>query len=202
MSPRRSVAEARLTRERILQRGVAVASVEGLEGLTIGQLAADLGMSKGGVLGHFSSKPALQLAVLDAAADAFLRIVWRRAEPEQPGLPRLRAACEAWIDYLEHERGIFPGGCLFTTAAVEFDARSGPVRDTVARLHKLWRRLLATEVRTAVTAGELPHDTDPEQVAYELVGLFMALNQEIQLFAEPQAAQRTRNALNRLLAAG
>ncbi|MQM25878.1 TetR/AcrR family transcriptional regulator [Glycomyces albidus] len=200
MSPRRSVAETRLTRDRIVERGVAAASVDGLEGLTIGQLAADLGMSKAGVLGHFGSKEALQLALLDAAAAAFARIVWRPAELEPPGLPRLRAVCETWIDYLEHERQIFPGGCLFTTAAIEFDARGGPVRDAVARLHKLWRRRLVAEARTAVATGDLPRGTDPEQVAFELVGLFMALNQEIQLFADPNAAQRTRRALHRLLA--
>jgi hypothetical protein len=149
-----------------------------------------------------SNVAATGMPILDGAAAVFRRLVWSRAEPEQPGLPRLRAACEAWIDYLEHERQIFPGGCLFTTAAIEFDARGGPVRDAVARLHRIWRRRLVAEVRTAVTAGELPRDTDPEQVAFELVGLFMALNQEIQLFADPQAATRTRNALNRLLAAG
>jgi hypothetical protein len=149
-----------------------------------------------------SNVAATGMPILDGAAAVFRRLVWSRAEPEPPGLPRLRAACEAWIDYLEHERQIFPGGCLFTTAAIEFDARGGPVRDAVARLHRIWRRRLVAEVRTAVTAGELPRDTDPEQVAFELVGLFMALNQEIQLFADPQAATRTRNALNRLLAAG
>jgi AcrR family transcriptional regulator len=200
MSPRKSVAEARRTRERITERGVAIASVEGLEGLTIGRLATDLGMSKAGVLGHFGTKPALQLATLEEGSAAFVRLVWEPVQDAEPGLPRLRAICEAWISYLETARDTFPGGCLFTTASIEFDARNGLVRDAVARLFGLWRRRLATEARTAVAAGDLPPDTDPEQIAYELVGLYMALNQEIQLFAAPEAAERTRRALDRLLA--
>ncbi|MGV9339162.1 TetR/AcrR family transcriptional regulator [Streptomyces sp. NPDC003688] len=201
MSPRKSAAEARRTRQRIVQRGIALASVDGLEGLTIGRLAADLSMSKAGVLGHFGTKEALQLATLEGAAAEFSRLVWNPAAAEPPGLSRLRAICEAWITYLETARDIFPGGCFFTTASVEFDARSGPVRDTVARLSLVWRRRLTTEIRTAVTSGDLPPDTDPDQLVYELIGLYLALNQEIQLFANPSAGTRTRRALDRLLGA-
>ncbi|MEU7239707.1 TetR/AcrR family transcriptional regulator [Streptomyces sparsogenes] len=199
MSPRKSAAEARRTRERIMEHGVAIASVEGLEGLTIGRLATDLGMSKAGVLGHFGTKQALQLATLETGAAAFWRLVWEPARDAEPGLPRLRAICEAWITYMESARDTFPGGCLFTTASIEFDARDGAVRDAVARLFGLWRRRLALEARAAVAAGDLPDDTDPEQIAYELVGLYMALNQEIQLFGAPDAGDRTRRALDRLL---
>ncbi|GAA2715056.1 MULTISPECIES: TetR/AcrR family transcriptional regulator [Streptomyces] len=201
MSPRNSFAEARRTRERIVARGIAIASVDGLEGLTIGRLATDLGMSKAGVLGHFGTKEALQLATLDGAAAAFARLVWEPAAHEEPGLPRLRAVCARWTGYLEAGREIFPGGCFFTTASVEFDARDGHVRDAVARLLRVWRGRLAAEVRTAVAAGDLPPDTDPEQLVYELLGLHMALNQETQLFADPSgAATRTRRAVDRLLA--
>lgn len=198
MSPRNSAAGARRTRQRIVERGMALASVDGLEGLSIGRLAADLEMSKAGVLGHFGTKEALQLATLEGAAAAFSRMVWEPAAEERPGLPRLRAICDTWIAYLENERDVFPGGCLFATASVEFDARRGPVRDAVARLARIWRRRLAAEVSAAVTVGELPADTDPEQVAYELVGLYLALNQEIQLFGTPAASDRTRRSLDRL----
>ncbi|WP_018544447.1 TetR/AcrR family transcriptional regulator [Streptomyces sp. LaPpAH-108] len=199
MSPRKSAAEARRTRQRIVQRGIALASVDGLEGLTIGRLAADLSMSKAGVLGHFGTKEALQLATLEGAAAEFSRLVWEPAAAEPPGLPRLRAICDAWVTYLETARDIFPGGCFFTTASIEYDARTGPVRDTVIRLSLLWRRRLTTEIRTALTSGDLPPDTDPDQLVFELMGLYLALNQEIQLFANAAAGSRARIALDRLL---
>ncbi|MEV4561436.1 TetR/AcrR family transcriptional regulator [Kitasatospora sp. NPDC049285] len=199
MSPRRTVAEARRTRARIVDRSVALASVDGLEGLTIGRLATDLGLSKAGVLGHFGTKEGLQLATLERAATLFEELVWEPAAAVAPGERRLRAVCEAWIRYLEHAREVFPGGCLFTTAAVEFDAHDGPVRTAVARLLLVWRRRLAAEVRTAVSAGELAPGTDPEQLVYELTGMYLALNQSLQLLRDPAAADRTRRALDRLL---
>ncbi|WP_188194264.1 TetR/AcrR family transcriptional regulator [Nonomuraea sp. SYSU D8015] len=193
MSPRRSVAEALGTRSAILDRSVAIASAEGLEGLTIGRLALELGMSKSGVLGHFGSKEALQLAALNRAEEVFRAEVWAPAQPAAPGLARLRALCEAWISYLE--RGVFPGGCFFVAAAHEFDGREGPVRDAVEAMFAAWRGRLRKEARRAVEAGELPAGTDAEQLAFELLGLVMALNHALQLHRDPEAVTLARRAV-------
>ncbi|MGW0663796.1 TetR/AcrR family transcriptional regulator [Streptodolium elevatio] len=199
MSPRRSVAETRDTRARIIARSAAIASVDGLEGLTIGRLAGDLGMSKAGVLGHFGTKEALQIAALDGASEEFVRLVWEPAADRPAGLARLLAVCEAWTAYLVGERAAFPGGCLFTTASIEFDARQGPVRDKVLRLFTGWRKSLVADVRAAVKAEELPRDTDPDQIVFELFGIYLSLNQSVQLFDDPRAAERARTAVRRLL---
>ncbi|MFC4013262.1 TetR/AcrR family transcriptional regulator [Nonomuraea purpurea] len=193
MSPRKSVAEALTTRSSILDRSVAVASVEGLEGLTIGRLAADLGMSKSGVLGHFGSKESLQLAVLERAGEIFRAEVWEPARRVASGLPRLRALCESWISYLE--RGVFPGGCFFVAAAHEFDGREGAVRDAVEFRFDTWRERLRKEAARAVAAGDLPKGMNAEQLAFELLGLVMALNHAIQLHRDPGAASRARQAV-------
>lgn len=197
MSPRSSALEARRTRERILERALSLASLEGLEGVTIGRLAADLAMSKAGVLGHFRTKETLQLAVVDAAADVFAREVPQRARQAPPGLAHLNAVCEAWVSYLE--RGVMPGGCFFTAAAAEFDGRGGPVRDAVAGLSSLWQRDLRIDVRKAVAAGELPPATDADQVVFEMSGIMIGLNHFMQLHRDPTAPDRARRALNRLL---
>ncbi|KUN18233.1 TetR family transcriptional regulator [Streptomyces corchorusii] len=197
MSPRKSVAETQHTRQRIVERSLAIASVEGLEGLTIGRLANELGMSKAGVLGHFGTKVSLQLAVVDAAATAFTEEVPRRVGDVRPGLPYLRAVCEAWVSYLE--RRSLPGGCFFTAAAAEFDGRSGPVHDAVTALNALWQRDLRVHVRRAVTAGDLPSDTDPDQLVYELMGVMLALNHFLQLQHDEAAPARARRAFRRLL---
>lgn len=201
MSPRRSAADALGTRERIIRRSVAIASVDGLEGLTIGRLATDLGMSKAGVLGHFGTKEALQIAALEGGAALFSELVWEPGMDQPPGLKRLVDVCEAWTAYLVAEHDAFPGGCLFTTASIEFDARPGPVRDKVARLFAGWRKRLAADVRAAVDAGDLPSDTDPEQVVFELFGIHLALNQAVQLLDDDRAAERARTAVRKLLTA-
>ncbi|SEL71854.1 TetR/AcrR family transcriptional regulator [Streptacidiphilus jiangxiensis] len=197
MSPRKSVAETRLTRRRIVDRGLAIASMEGLEGLTIGRLATDLGMSKAGVLGHFGTKETLQLAVVDEAAQVFTREVPERVPGGPTGLARLRAMCEAWVAYLE--RHVLPGGCFFTAAATEFDDRGGPVRDAIAGMSAVWQRDLRIQARLAVHNGELPADTDVGQLVYDLVGVMLALNHFLQLQCDPAAPERARRSLSRLI---
>ncbi|GLY64234.1 TetR/AcrR family transcriptional regulator [Amycolatopsis taiwanensis] len=197
MSPRKSVVEARQTRQRIIDRGLAIASVDGLEGLTIGRLATEMEMSKAGVLGHFGTKESIQLAVVDAAAEMFAQEVPQRVRDVPPGLPHLRAVCEAWVSYLE--RNILPGGCFFTAAAAEFDGRGGPVRDAIAGMEALWQRDLSIHIRRAVSLGDLPPDTDPDQLVYELWAVMLALNHFLQLNHDRSAPDRARRTLHRLL---
>ena len=192
MSPRKSVVETRHTKRRIVDHSLALASVEGLEGLTIGRLATELGMSKAGLLGHFGTKEGLQLAVVDAAAELFSREVHASAPP---GLPKLRALCEAWVSYLE--RDVLPGGCFFTATASEVDGRPGPVRDAVLGLTELWHRDLRLQIRLA--AADLPPGTDPDQLLHDIVGVMLALNLFRQLHRDPKAPAQARAALRRLL---
>lgn len=199
MSPRRSVAAARQTRAAIVERAVEVASLEGLEGLTIGRLASDLEMSKAGVLGHFGTKQALQLAALESAIGSFRSEVWGPAADAGPGLPRLLAICDAWVSYLE--RDVFPGGCFLTTASCEFDGRGGPVREAVVEALSRWHGVLEAEVRTAIDAGQLSPSSDPATIVLQLSSLAMGANQAIQLFGDRQAPQRARRAMRATLAA-
>ena len=197
VTPRRSAADAGRTREAIVQRAVRVASTEGLEGLTIGRLAADVGLSKSGLLAHFGSKEGLQLATLEAALDTFRREVWEPASGRGRGLARLRVLCEAWLSYLE--RGVFPGGCFLTAASCEFDDREGPVREEVNRALSLWLAAIEREVATATERGELPSEAEPAQVAFELNALAMGANQGLQLRGDGEALDRARQGMSRVL---
>lgn len=197
MSPRSSVAQASRTRATIVAEVVARASVEGLEGVTIGTIADDLGMSKAGVVGPFGSKEELQLAALERAIAIFRAEVWDRAAGSAPGLERLRAIAEQWVSYLE--RDVFPGGCFLTAAAAEFDGRPGRVKEAVEEALRLWNSVLAAEVRTAIANGEVDPDTDPTQVAFELNAIAMAVNQARQLRGDAGAGRRGRMAMARVL---
>jgi AcrR family transcriptional regulator len=197
--PRRSAAEALETRAAILDRCVDLASVEGLEGVTIGRLAEDLRMSKAGVLGHFGSKEALQLAALQTAIRVFAREVWEPASSATEGRARLLAIADRWLSYLG--RDVFPGGCFVTAASCEFDDRPGRVRDALAARHEQWLGLLADQARIAVRNGELPRGTDPHDVAFTLNAIAMGVNQSRHLLGDADAATRGWRAMRTLLGA-
>jgi AcrR family transcriptional regulator len=199
MSPRSTSAVAARNRRRILDHGVMVASVEGLDGLTIGRLATDLGMSKAGLIAPFGSKEQLQIAVLDRAATLLYDIMLVPASAATPGLARLRVLVDRWLYYIGEARDSFPGGCLLTTATFEFDARGGAVRDAVAALMSTFRGILATEVGVAIEQGEISTQIEPDQAAFELMGIFTTMNMWVQLFRDPLAHTRARRAVARLL---
>jgi AcrR family transcriptional regulator len=188
------------TRRAILTAAVNVASVEGLEGLSIGRLATELEMSKSGLFAHFGSKEELQISTVRAAAAIFVHRVVRPADERyEPGLVRLHAMLDNWLDYME--QGTFAGGCFFAAATVEMDGRPGPVRDAVAAQMTLWAGFLAAYARDAIDRGELRDDTDPEQLAFELDALGTAVNAGWQLHEREDVFERGHRALRRRLEA-
>ena len=193
--PRRSPGQVAESRTRTLSAAVDVASVEGLEGLTIGRLADQLGMSKSGLIGRFGDKQAMQRAVFATAIERFTQAVWLPAQEAQPGLARLEEIIDRWIDHLR--AGVFPGGCFVTTASVEYDARPGPLRDEVAAAVRRWLAVLEAEAERARERGELPGDRQPRDVAFELHGLASGGGVAARLLEDPAGLDRTRAAMRR-----
>lgn len=195
--PRRSAADVADSRAAVVDAAVGLASVEGLEGITIGRLASDLGMSKSGLVGRFGSKEALQRAVLAEAVARFTAAVWEPARAAPAGLPRLEAIVDAWADYLRGDD--LPGGCFITTASVEYDARSGPLHDDAAAAARRWLSVLEAEARHARDAGALPAGRDPADVAFELYSLASGGSVARHLHGDPAALDRARGAMRRAL---
>jgi AcrR family transcriptional regulator len=195
--PRRSAADVADSRASAVEAAIDLASVEGLEGITIGRLADELAMSKSGLIGRFGDKEAMQRAVLAAAIERFTEAVWQPASKAEPGLPRLEAIVDAWIAHLRD--GVFPGGCFVTTASVEYDARPGPLRDDVAAAVKRWLAVLGAEARHARDAGDLPADREPADVAFELHSLASGGSVAGRVTGDAGALDRTRAAMRRAI---
>ncbi len=193
--PRRSLSDVERSREATVQVAVDVASVEGLEGLTIGRLARDLGMSKAGLVGRFGDRESLQRATLAAAIERFMGAVWEPARSAKSGSERLSRIIDLWVDHLRDD--VFPGGCFVTTASVEFDARPGPLRDDVAAAVRDWLAVLTTEARRAGDAGNLPPGRDPHDVALELYSLASGGSVTGRLTGDRSSLERTRGAMRR-----
>ncbi|WP_406365126.1 TetR/AcrR family transcriptional regulator [Streptomyces sp. NBC_00645] len=187
------------TRQSVLRRTVDIASVEGLEALSTGRLATELGLSKSGVFALFGSKQELQLATVREASRIHIERVNRPAAEIPAGIARVRRLCELWLEY---SRGrVFPGGCFFYQVVAEFDARPGPVHDAVARAQRAWVDHIEHTVTEARDLGELRSGTDAAQLAFELFALMETANAVSVLHDETTAYRRARVAITARLRA-
>src|SRR3954453_8600036 len=190
---RRRRADGERSRSAILREAARLATVEGLDGLSLGRLADGVGMSKSGLFAHFGSKEELQLATVDAASTIFEELVIEPAGETTPGLPRLRAYVERFLDHVEE--GVFPGGCFFISAVGELDARPGPVRDGAMAFSQHWLELLAGEVAAAQAAGQLDPAAEPPQIAFELPAFMVLGNMQLVGSGDRPALDRVRRAV-------
>jgi AcrR family transcriptional regulator len=188
----------RETREQILRTAMDTASIKGLSGLSIGDLAGQLGMSKSGLFRHFGAKEQLQLATVDAALTVFEREVAAPAMAASSGLERLRVLMACWVSYLE--RDVFPGGCFFAAASADVDSQPGPVRDRIAGIGHAAIDAIATEIQAAQRLNQIRGEIDARQLAFELHAYAMEANWARLLLDDDGAGDRARTAIDAALA--
>ena len=186
------------TRAAILDEALRVARRLGLEGLTIGTLADATGMSKSGLFAHFGSREDLQLAVLEHGAKQYGEMVLLPALKIDRGLPRLRALFERWLDWTLQTAT--PGGCIMISTAHEYDDRPGPIRDAAVEMQRRGIGVSERAVRLAVEEGHLKDDTDPEQIAFEMLGIVLASHNHGRLLGDKAARSRALAAFDALIA--
>ena len=196
--PRRTRSDGERSRAAILHEAARLATVDGLDGLSLAHLANAVGMSKSGLFAHFRSKQELQLATVEAASAIFDEQVIDPAGAASPGLARLRAYVERFLGHVEE--GVFPGGCFFVSAVSELDSHPGPVRDGAMAFSQRWLGLLAQEVAAAQAGGELEPGADPQQIAFELNAYMVLGNMQFVATADPSALDRVRRAVDNRLA--
>lgn len=186
------------SRETILLAAARLATLKGLDGLSIGDLAAEVGMSKSGLYAHFDSKEALELATIDMAVEIFQREVLQLALPAPAGTSRLRALVDAFLHHLE--RRVFPGGCFFAAVATELDTRPGPARDRVVEAQQMWFGLLTQCYLDAQANAEIDPSTDVAQAVFETAAMLMAANFMFVMKNDPAILARARTGVENILA--
>jgi AcrR family transcriptional regulator len=185
------------SRAAILGEATQLASVEGVEGLSIGRLAEAVGMSKSGLYAHFGSKEELQLATIDAASEIFAARVTEPATAAPAGLARLRTLVDGYLRYLADET--FPGGCFFASVLAEVDTHPGPVRDRLVGFLHGWLALLEAVVREAQAEGAVDAAEDPAQIAFEIEAALLFANAQYVVARAPEPLERARRAIERRL---
>lgn len=171
---RKPRADGVASRHTILQAAANLATTRGLEGLSIGELAQHIGMSKSGLYAHFKSKEDLELATIETAAEIFTRDVLAPVAGSPRGVARVRALSEAFLGHLE--RRVFPGGCFFATVSAQLASWPGRARDRVLEVQQRWFAQLAEALGQAVEGGELPRDADIDQLVFEITAMMLRAN--------------------------
>ncbi|TXI66944.1 MAG: TetR/AcrR family transcriptional regulator [Limnohabitans sp.] len=184
------------TKAAIVDAALGLASQIGLEGLSIGALAEITGMSKSGVFAHFGSREELQISVVREYHERFEREVFYTAMQAPRGIPRLQAMFDNWMVQTSAE---IDSGCIYISGAVEFDDRSGPVRDALASSVTSWQAAVRRAVEQAQEENHLVREVDPLQVAFEIHGLILALHYEARFLKVPGATERARLGFARIL---
>jgi AcrR family transcriptional regulator len=187
------------TRTAVLDAAVATASVAGLDGMSLAQLAGELGVSKSGLFAHWPDKQQLQLDVVDRARQQWTERIVEPALRRPRGLPRLWAVHELRLAFYADE--VLPGGCFFAAVGPEFDDKPGPVRERIADAMNAYQSLLVTLARKAVEVGHLHADADPELIAFEMQACDDAVIRHSRLLGSDRAIELSRRAvLDRLRA--
>lgn len=194
---RRVLIKGQQTKAVIIDAALGLASQIGLDGLSIGALAEVTGMSKSGVFAHFGSREDLQISVIREYHDRFEAEVFYAAMQKKRGVPRLQAMFDNWMVQTSAE---IDSGCIYISGAVEFDDRTGPVRDALASSVTTWQTALRRAVELAQAEGQLSQASDAHQIAFEIHGLILALHYEARFLRNPDAAERARRGFSHILA--
>jgi AcrR family transcriptional regulator len=195
---RKTRSDGERSRQTILRAAANLATVDGLEGISIGTLAAHIGMSKSGLYAHFGSKEELQLATVDTAFGIFEAEILEPSASVTDPLERLQARYDAFLDHIE--RRVFPGGCFFASVTAEFDTHPGPVQDKIAAVQEGWSRGIEQLVAEAQAQGRIRADEDPAQLAFELDAYVLKGNTDFVLHDDAAYLRHARAAIARRLA--
>ena len=185
------------SRRAVLAQATQLASIDGLDGVSIGALATASGRSKSSIATLFGDKQQLQLATIDAAADIYRERVIEPARRSPRGLARVTALLRAALDYSEER--VFAGGCFFAAVSADLDSKTGPAADAVRAWMRNWHGYFDHHLRLAVDAGELAPDTDPAQLGFEVLALVEAANLRSLLTDDTLPYRRAAHAIRRTL---
>ena len=193
----RSLPKGQQTKATIVEAALNLATHIGLEGLSIGAIAELTGMSKSGVFAHFGSREELQISVVHEYHDRFEQEVFYPAIEAQRGIPRLRALFDNWMKRTSIE---LDSGCIYISGAVEFDDRTGPVRDALVESVSTWHAAMRRTIVQSRECGDLRADTDANQLLFEIHGLILALHYEARFLRSEGSIERAKAGFSNILA--
>lgn len=192
----RTLHKGQQTKAAIIDTALGLATAHGLESLSIGSLADAMDMSKSGVFAHFGSREELQISVIREYHHRFEQEVFFPALETERGMPRLRRLFGNWMQRTSVE---LDSGCIYISGAVEFDGRSGPVRDALAESVGIWHEAMRRSIAQCKDCGHLRADVDEHQILFEIHGLILVLHYEARFLRKQDSIRYALNGFDNIL---
>jgi TetR/AcrR family transcriptional regulator, transcriptional repressor for nem operon len=154
------------TRDRIVAAAASLMFEKGVAGTTIEEVQNTAGVGASQMYHYFEDRQELIRAVIAHQTKAVLA-------NQQPLLGALDSieAIRAWRDLfvdLEHQLDC-KGGCPVGSLAGELAETSATYRNDLARSFNEWEGAIREGIRAMRARGELPGDSDPDQLALALL---------------------------------
>ena len=185
--------EARLA---LIDAAMREASRIGVAALTIAPVAERAGWSKSGLLRHFPTKEALQLAVIHRTSELFRERVLVPTLSVPAGAPRLRAIFRNWLGWIQNTG--LEGGCPLNGARLEFDDQPGEVRDALVASWNEWLAYLERQAAKAIELKQVSTPLSPRQIVMAVMGLAAASDSIMRLLGQRDALREAERAFDQL----
>src|ERR1700758_5135531 len=155
-------------REKILTKGLRVVHERGYTGASVRDIVEAAGVPQGSFTNHFISKEAFCLEVLDLYFEDVRAMIQRTLRNDSLAPPkRLHAFVDAQIRYLN--RVGWRNGCLIGNFSAEASEHSEVIRKRLVEIYEEMRRAVAYCLKAAVKSGELPRNSECNDLAGFLI---------------------------------
>lgn len=168
-----------ISRRRAAFAAAEIATLTGLESISMSSLSARTGLSKSGILTVFESREAIQLAAVADVRSMTIAELISPAWNKEPGTERLTQFIRNWFDYVKGRS--FPGGCFLAAVSAEYAGQTGPVADAIREFKQSWIQLIESELAVGRESNERTRQMVHVN-AFRLDAYMLAGNSRFQLF--------------------
>jgi len=179
----------RSLRDQILRAGLPVLFRRGYHAASVRDICAAASAPQGSFTNHFRSKEAFAVEVLDQYFDYLKRLVNETLNDETlTPRQRLKRYLDVITDKLARDRWML--GCLIGDFSLQVSSHSRLLRKRLDSIFREWRKLFASCIAAAQSAGEVDSQFDATELAEFLLASWEGAILRMKVERSPAALER------------
>ena len=148
------------TRGRIIAKAAVLFNRKGFAGCSMQDIVEAVGLEKGSLYGHFSTKEELAVASFEHAWEQTSAARLANMDEAENAIEKLKIHVHNLVSIPP-----FQGGCPLLNTIVDSDDGSPALKKSAREALKGWRSFLESVVKEGQERKEIRPDVDPEEVA-------------------------------------